>query len=343
MVENRSLKFKETVKFVEFFPFEWSSDLLAVGFRQSIRFYRLNNSAETNDFVVPKSDDSTSDELTLIKTFKFEHGVEHFSWSPRTVDMNQIEFAMSDNAKNLSIFKFNFPRGQISNTTTDDSEENEFVTKLERIDAYCVHRVCFDYKNGELLAYTADNICQIWDIFEKKKHGDIELESPGVNIAWNSEEKTKFIICEMTGVVRIYSTETLRPLYTLMCTFNQVSSLPMKSLDWCQLNPELIIAATNYEVFLWNSYKSCLPNKLYESNEKIRQVRISKSKENTIGFIEGNDASSKLRIFNFKTNQILCQINEMRLLNSFTFNAIKPLLVFSSENVIKIQSILENH
>lgn len=66
------------------------------------------------------------------------------------------------------------------------------------------------------------------------------------------------MVGEKSGVIRIYSLETLRPVYSLLCIneTTKISGVPLLSFDWCQVNPEVIIANTNTEIYVWNTSKS---------------------------------------------------------------------------------------
>ena len=63
--------------------------------------------------------------------------------------------------------------------------------KKEKIEAECVHKVSFDHSDGKLIALTADNFFFLWDYLEAKLKARFELQSPGISICWNIEEKSK--------------------------------------------------------------------------------------------------------------------------------------------------------
>ena len=66
------------------------------------------------------------------------------------------------------------------------------------------------------------------------------------------------MVAERFGFIRIYNVETMRPMYTLMCTDIAKDSprLPILSFDWNQTNPETVIATTKTEIIIWNTSNS---------------------------------------------------------------------------------------
>ena len=63
--------------------------------------------------------------------------------------------------------------------------------KTEKFEVDCIYGISFDHQNGELIAINADNFCFLWDLNEAKLRAKFALQSPGVNICWNRDEKNK--------------------------------------------------------------------------------------------------------------------------------------------------------
>ena len=127
---------------------------------------------------------------------------------------------------------------------------------------------------------TADNYCFLWDSLNSKMKAKFLLQSPGVNICWHKDEKSKVLLAvkiiflvynkntiyilfqvmvgEKSGLIRIYNVETLKPLFTLMCNgFNStVSHNPLLSFDWSESNPEVVVGSTINTIVLWNTFNS---------------------------------------------------------------------------------------
>ena len=41
-----------------------------------------------------------------------------------------------------------------------------------------------------------------------------------------------------------------------------------------------------------------------DTKDSFKQLKVANFKENVIGYLEGLDSCSKLRLYNFKTNQV---------------------------------------
>ena len=68
----------------------------------------------------------------------------------------------------------------------------------------------------------------------------------------------KFMVGEKSGTIRIYSVDTMKPVYSLS-SINEATkevAYPLLSFDWCQFSPECIVANTGTDIFLWNTSKS---------------------------------------------------------------------------------------
>ena len=63
--------------------------------------------------------------------------------------------------------------------------------KKEKFDIDCIYCLSFDHQSGEYLAFTADNYCFLWNCNESKLKAKFVLQSPGVNICWHRDEKSK--------------------------------------------------------------------------------------------------------------------------------------------------------
>jgi len=356
------LEFNQIAKCVSFFPYEWSSNLLAVCFTDSVRFFAFHDDIATTT-TTPATTTTGGDQqqqetnnkhqLELLKVVPFENKIEQFTWSPRTNISSlkqQISFAISDCTQSLIFCQFdliaNQPQRQQHQQQTNIQDDPTLIFKREEIDVDCLFNISYDTHSGELLAFTADNFCFLWDCVDQQLRARFLLQSPGINICWNRNEQTKLMVGEKSGLLRIYSVETLKPIYTLACNLN-VDFFPLISFDWSETNPEVIIANTNTRIFVWNTSKSCLPDEAASSLlltsgdnngssssnyfKKLKSVRISQIKENLIGFIDGRDASSRLTLMNIKSNQIMYQTENMKLLSSFSFNAVIPYIAMVNE------------
>ena len=54
-----------------------------------------------------------------------------------------------------------------------------------------IFSIGYDQQNGDILAMTADNYCFLWDSLNSKMKARFLLQSPGINICWHKDEKSK--------------------------------------------------------------------------------------------------------------------------------------------------------
>ena len=125
-------------------------------------------------------------------TVPFQDGrVDHFSWSPRTNVATLkpiIEFAVCDNNRTLSFCTADLSKEVVRSLDTDLSSYVRTVEK--KVDAEIVYKIAYDHNNGELIAFTADNSCFLWNC-ELSKLEQFVLQSSGVGICWHRDEKNK--------------------------------------------------------------------------------------------------------------------------------------------------------
>jgi hypothetical protein len=60
-----------------------------------------------------------------------------------------------------------------------------------KIEADLIYKISYDHQNGDLIAYTADNYCSIWDCVESKYFARFMLQSSGIDLAFHRDEKNK--------------------------------------------------------------------------------------------------------------------------------------------------------
>jgi hypothetical protein len=65
--------------------------------------------------------------------------------------------------------------------------------KREKLDVDSIFNISYDHQNGEILAMTADNYCFLWDSVNSKMKAKFLLQSPGINICWHKDEKSKVL------------------------------------------------------------------------------------------------------------------------------------------------------
>ncbi|RNA45243.1 nucleoporin Nup37 [Brachionus plicatilis] len=332
-----SQKFNKTVKIVDFFPFEWSANLISVCFDESVQLFKFHESSLPPENI--ENSQLESCKLSLILSVSFEQKIQNFTWNPKSVISSLkplVSFAVNDSAQNV-IF--------ITSSTISDQAEHQpdqgIQRFAEKFDVDCIYSMSFDSHSGENLAFTADNSLYLWDCVGSRLRAKFSLQSPGASVCWHRDEHSKFMVAETSGLIRIYSIETLRPVYSLLCYNDAIKRIatPILSFDWSQLSPEIIVANTCNEILIWNTSRSSLPEKVVDSFDRLKKVKLCNARDNLVGFIDGNDACSKFTILNFKTNQTLYQSKNLKLLNSFSFSSVLPILAIASEQQVTIKKI----
>lgn len=334
-----SASFNLSVKKVEFFPYEWSQNLLAVCLPNEVKIFSFNPEEYVKNGEVPPNENA----LQALMTVPFQGRIDHFSWSPKTNVATLkpiIQFAVCDNYHNLIFCTADLSKESVR---TLDSDLSSFVKITEtKIDADVIYKIAYDNQNGDMIAFTADNSCYLWDCENSELASKFMLQSSGVGICWHRDEKNKLMIAERSGLIRIYNLETMRPMYTLlsMDPVNDPVSLSLLSFDWCQTNPEVVIATTRSDIIFWNTSKSCIPENLIDGVDSLKMCKIAKFKDDVIGYLTGTDTCSKLTIMNYRLNQIVYQTKNMKLLNSFSFNSIQPVVAIANEQKLTIINLI---
>ena len=346
MIIETTHKFNQFVKRVEFFPYEWAANLLAVCFSDSVKIFTYNESANPS---IESSENKQKDssKLSLLVTVPFDQKIDNFNWSPRTHISSikpSLNFALNDFSQNVIFYTINLSNFDSQAQHHDQSSINQITSsiKKEKFDVECIYNIAFDHQNGDLVAFTADNYCYLWDYVESRLRATFQLQSPGINICWHRDEKSKFMVGEKGGTIRIYSIDMLKPVFSLTCINHITRELayPILSFDWSQFNPEIIVACTNTDIYVWNTSRSSLPEKIIDSHDNLKSLKFSHFKENVFAFKDGNDACAKLVIMNHKSNQVIYQSKNMKLLESYSFNPILPIVAISNEQNLIITKII---
>jgi hypothetical protein len=139
-------EFNQIVKHVEFFPYEWSSNLLAVCFTDSVKLFIYHDSSfrkevrfcyfdnhikyifqfdflqenEYNAFINQEPSVVKQRKLQLIGTVPFQQKIEQFTWSPKTsiASLKQnIKYLMNEKI-DFIILKFKKPFFQVLQLVT---------------------------------------------------------------------------------------------------------------------------------------------------------------------------------------------------------------------------------
>jgi hypothetical protein len=72
-----------------------------------------------------------------------------------------------------------------------------------------------------------------------------------------------------------------------------------------------------------------LPEKILDNYDNLRNVKLCQFKPHLYGFKEGNDALARITIMNYKSNQLVYQSKDIKLLESFSVHSVLPVLLIS--------------
>ncbi|XP_071115074.1 nucleoporin Nup37-like [Haliotis cracherodii] len=222
-----SIPCHDVVQCVEFSPFEWSSQLLAVATSTRISIFTCRFQEE----------DATVDgvQYSQIHDFQSSTNTTALAWSPSTslsVLPKNISFVCAGEDYKLNLFHSD---GKDNTTEQTYCGHNDFV-----------NAVTFDPGDGSKFASTGDDLtCRIWST-EGQQLLVFQLTSPGMSVCWHSEEPLKILVGQKNGVIRIFSLTNQQPIMSLSC--GQVPSL---AADWSRHSSLQVgaIAGTDWLIF----------------------------------------------------------------------------------------------
>ncbi|XP_013381292.1 nucleoporin Nup37 [Lingula anatina] len=277
------LEIKDIVQVVEFSPFEWSSNLLAVGTTSRV----IVGSCRFQE------EDKEVDGLQFEQLRDFHHGprVTAIAWSPQTalaIIPRILRLVTAGGDRILRLFK-------------SDLKNEDAVQLLEGHTDY-VNDVVFEPEKGDQLASVSDDhTCRVWDLSGVQK-ASFPLGSAGMSIKWHPMDSLKIMVGEKNGTIRFYNLLSQQPLLSLDCT-----SKPLRSADWC-LGDALKVAVMGAgDLLIFDTSRSSLPvEKKPIFSEGGKQALWCKSNPNivaTVGAPQG-----QIKVLNTKFNQVLLNV-----------------------------------
>ena len=225
-----------------------------------------------------------------------QHGasVQRLSWSPRTsmlVHPVGMIFCTAAIDHQLRLFKLN---NKLEVTKQIIGEHSSFINDC-----------AFDPFGGDRIASVGDDkkLC-IWTVGDSDDvSGSVErvpLCSAGVSVRWNPSDPEKLLVAEQAGSIRIYNSQTLQPIMTLL-SLN--ASLGLFSCDWSISNPLLVGAVVGKEWLIWDTSKSTLPETSNQAHMGIAQ-EFRWSPSNADLFSTRGRPCNQANIYNCSNNSI---------------------------------------
>ncbi|KAJ8964037.1 hypothetical protein NQ314_005177 [Rhamnusium bicolor] len=213
---------------VEFSPFEWSQDLILIGFEKKILLAHL----EIGDHV----------DVKILTEFVHPCRSTTLSISPESslsALPNQILFCAGGNDFKLRIY-------------SSDLLENNTCKVLSGHTSY-INDSVFDGENNYLASASDDNTVKIWVTDDFKLKSTFNLSSPGINVCWHRSDSYKLLVAEKIGIIRFYNVETETPILSLDY------GKPLSSCHWAPSDRDIVASLQLGELLIWELTKPCLP------------------------------------------------------------------------------------
>jgi len=282
--ENQKCTYKipcsETVQCVEFSPFEWSCNLLAVGTQSGVSIFSCRFQEE----------DAEVDgiEFSRIQDFPSQCHSLAIAWSPQTslqVLPKKICLAVSSDDRTLNVF------------TTDMNSTHSTMVFTGHKDY--VNSLTFDPNEGVLLASTGDDLtCRVWSVQEGVQESMFRLTSPGMSVCWHADEPFKLMVAQKDGTIRFLSLHNNQPIMSLSC-----GQSPLMSADWSPHNNVLVGALCGSEWLVFNMSLSSLPiERRSAHSEGGRHFKWSRCHESLLATT--GQPGRQLKVFNTRHQQL---------------------------------------
>ncbi|CAH1800102.1 unnamed protein product [Owenia fusiformis] len=296
---------------VEFSPFEWSSQLLAIG--------------TTSRVAVVNCSLKEDGDLQHESVRDFHHGcrVSALAWSPQTslTDLpRSLKFCTGGSDKKLRIF-------------SSDLKDDDRVKILEGHENY-INSVCYEPDTGSQVASVSDDYtCRIWSTEDGHQMAVYPLGAPGMTVAWHPQDPLKLLVAEKGGMIRIYSISSNQPIMSLSS-----GHTPLMSCDWSLSNPIKIVAMVpgSYLVFdtTTSSYPICKKQVHSEGGQTVRVARCSENLVATLG-----RPRSQIKVTNTRNEQVVFE-ESCHVLNGLSWHHHSSLLAAGGDRKVHIWHIM---
>ncbi|XP_064617774.1 nucleoporin Nup37-like [Liolophura sinensis] len=300
----------EVVHTIEFSPYEWSSQLIAIGtdYTVTITACRFQEeSKEVEDF-----------EYSQLRQFHHGTRVTALSWSPATslsIVPKLVRFVTAGADHKLRIF-------------SSDLKDDDSVKLLEGHTCY-VNGVTFDPDKGNQIASVGDDqTCRVWGE-DGVQTVCFPLGSPGMGVCWHHEEPMKILVAQKNGIVRIYSLHNQQPIMSLDC-----GTSPLMAVDWCYHNCLAVGVVTGPDWFIFDTSRSSRPIESHQAHaEGCRSFRWSKSSENLIA--STGRPGCQLKVFNLR-NQKVAVNKTLQISNGLSWHFRLPVVAVGGDKKVHL-------
>ncbi|CAG9856616.1 unnamed protein product [Phyllotreta striolata] len=260
----------EQILCIEFSQFEWSQDVILIGFKSKIVLAHL----EIDPF-----------DVKIITEFAHPVRCTTLSISPDTslaLSPREVLFCAGGADFKLRIFK-------------SDLGETNLCKVLSGHNSY-INDCSFDTENQYLASTGDDNTLRIWykETFELKC--TMPLMSPGMNVYWHRADSGKLLVAEKMGIIRLCNVEKE------ICFQSINFCKPLSSFHWSPSDIFIVASLLFGELQIWDLTNVCLPlqvSTLFSKNGG--QIKFSPLGELVAGI---NNLDQMLKVFHVKSESI---------------------------------------
>ncbi|KAK2185533.1 hypothetical protein NP493_231g01014 [Ridgeia piscesae] len=303
----------DTVHLVEFSPFEWSSQLLAIGTATRVTIGTCRFQEESSEV--------SGVEFEVVQSYQHASLITALAWSPETsisIMPKVIKFCTAGVDRKVTLF-------------SSDLKSDVNMQMLGEHRDY-VNDISFHPDKGELIASVSDDhTCCVWSV-EGSQVACFPLGAPGMAVAWHEEEPAKLMVAEKKGIIRFYNVQSQHPIMSLDC-----GHMPLMSADWCHGNSLQVAAAASTDWFVFDTSRSSQPIENKQSHPSMcQQIRWSKSHDHLLATKGGN--CSQLKVFNIRSNQVTFS-KEFTISNGLAWHFKLPLVAVGVDKKVHFYSV----
>lgn len=301
---------------VEFSPFEWSSQLLAVGTTTSgVSVFSCRFKEEDNEI-------KGNIEYTRLRDFPMKCNPLCIAWSPQTslhVIPKSMSFAVAADDKSLKIYASDM---NATNSSKILWGHKSFVNALT-----------FDPSEGTHLASTGDDLtCRVWSVTECKQEVLYQLTSPGMAVAWHGDEPYKLMVAQKDGLIRFFSLHNQQPIQSLSC-----GQSPLLSADWSRHNNLLVGAVCGTDWLVFDVSSSSLPIERRQAHaEGARLFRWSRCHESLVATC--GRPGQQLKVFNTRHQQEHVNTS-LKVAYSLSWHLNLPIVAVGGDKAVHMWSV----
>ncbi|RUS90847.1 hypothetical protein EGW08_001354 [Elysia chlorotica] len=306
-----------TVQCVEFSPFEWSSQLLAVGTTSS------GISVFSCRFQEEDSEVKNNIEYTRLRDFPLKCNPLCIAWSPQT-SLHVLPKTM----RNLSIYLTY--RLDLDLRLDLDHENQIWILWGHK---GFVNALTFDPTEGTHLASTGDDLtCRVWNVAEAQQEILYQLTSPGMAVAWHGDEPYKLMVAQKDGLIRFFSLHNQQPIQSLSC-----NQSPLLSADWSRHSNLLVGAVCGSDWLVFDVSSSSLPIERRQAHaEGARLFRWSRCHESLVATC--GRPGRQLKVFNTRHQQEHVNAS-LKVAYSLTWHLNLPILAVGGDKAVHLWSV----